>query len=462
MTEENYKYRTSPFFLRNQFHGVGKLKIPTIPKSYFREEDFTNLKLISFDKTSLENKNHLDRMVHFFLYDYKFERVWKNPENDLEKLKRYRAVLTPDFSVYREMAPVMQLYNTFRNRWCGAYFVSKGIRVIPSVSWGDENTFDFCFEGIPKGSVVAVSTYMVSEHNNHSDQKDFFLKGYNELLRRIEPEKIICYNEPFPEMQGDIVFVDYDLSSWRYMNDDPYVPSKYMSYITGEKPLPPNSEIIIKSGFVIRDDVLLKGMGSAFGGKWKPTKPDDDRLLGKPGEIKETIARGGYRRLTKIGIDGRAILERHYTDKPNSKYHTNPHDHSIDWSSGFPKPSPPINYYDTIPEFKSFRKGESMTTVIKTNSSEDDRFKSISDFKWCINAGGEVVFIWNGKTYGISPKLKKSPELPEQILISQILIENQEETEMWCDSPDEALEYRIDGIRLRDIITEVEVTDRTI
>ena len=68
---------------------------------------------------------------------------------------------------------------------------------------------------------------------------------YNELLRRIEPEKIICYNEPFSEMQGDIVFVDYDLSSWRYMNDDPYVSSKYVSYITGERPLPSNSKLII-------------------------------------------------------------------------------------------------------------------------------------------------------------------------------------------------------------------------
>lgn len=78
------------------------------------------------------------------------------------------------------------------------------------------------------------------------------------------------------------------------------------------------------------------------------------------------------------------------------------------------------------------------------------------------NAGAEVVFVWIGKTYGISPKLKKSPELPEQILISQTLIEKQEETEMWCDSPDEALEYRIDGIRLGNIMTEVGVTDRTI
>ena len=49
-------------------------------------------------------------MVHFFLYDYRFERVWKNPDNDMEKLSRYRAVLSPDFSMYLEMAPVMQLY----------------------------------------------------------------------------------------------------------------------------------------------------------------------------------------------------------------------------------------------------------------------------------------------------------------------------------------------------------------
>ena len=99
-------------------------------------------------------------MVHFFLYDYRFERVWKNPDSDIEKLSRYRAVLSPDFSMYLEMATVMQLYNVFRNRWCGAYWVSKGIRVVPTVNWGDESTFDFCFEGIEKGSVVAVSTYM--------------------------------------------------------------------------------------------------------------------------------------------------------------------------------------------------------------------------------------------------------------------------------------------------------------
>lgn len=283
MTEENREYRTSQIMLRNQFHGKDKFKIPIIPKENFGDKDFQNLLLIGFDRTNIRDEHHLNRMVHFFLYDYKFERIWKKPDYDIEKLKRYRAVLSPDFSIYREMNPSMQLYNTFRNRWCGAYFASKGIRVIPTVSWGDENTFDFCFKGIPKGSVVAVSTYMVSEHGNHADQKDFFLKGYREMLRQIEPERIICYNTPFPEMEGNIIFVDYELSSWKYQNHSK--SSKYAKYLTGQLSPVKSRAILIKRGYVFPQQEE-KGMGSAYGGEWKPKKPDDERFIGKPGEIK--------------------------------------------------------------------------------------------------------------------------------------------------------------------------------
>ena len=302
MTEENREYRTSQIMLRNQFHGKDKFKIPIIPKGNFGDKDFQNLLLIGFDRTNIRDEHHLNRMVHFFLYDYKFERIWKKPDYDIEKLKRYRAVLSPDFSIYREMNPSIQLYNTFRNRWCGAYFASKGIRVIPTVSWGDENTFDFCFKGIPKGSVVAVSTYMVSEHGNHADQKDFFLKGYREMLRQIEPERIICYNTPFPEMEGNIIFVDYELSSWKYQNHSK--SSKYAKYLTGQLSPVKSRAILIKRGYVFPQQEE-KGMGSAYGGEWKPKKPDDERFIGKPGEIKTTKDKNGNLRLTKIGEDGK-------------------------------------------------------------------------------------------------------------------------------------------------------------
>lgn len=218
MTSENYKYRTSPLFLRNSYYGTGKFEIPIIPKFEVSPDDFQELRLIGFDRTKEDDEKHFDRIVHFFLYDYRFEKLWSEPNKQLKRLQNYRAIMTPDFSMYTDMAPAVQLYNTFRNRWCGAYFSEKGLRVIPTVNWGLENTFDFCFEGIERGSTVAVSTYMAQEHNNRKAQKEYFLAGYNEMLKRIEPETIICYHEPFEEMQGNIVYINYELSSWRYMN----------------------------------------------------------------------------------------------------------------------------------------------------------------------------------------------------------------------------------------------------
>ncbi len=41
-------------------------------------------------------------------------------------------------------------------------------------------------------------------------------------------------------------------------------------------------------------------------------------------------------------------------------------------------------------------------------------------------------------------------------------VEVNTQTEKWCDTPDELLEYMAGGDRLRDVITQVIVTERTI
>ena len=450
MTEESYNYRTSQALLRNQFPGKGKLKIPIIPKFEAKPGDFDDLLLIGFDKTHLEDNNHLGRMVHFFLYDYRFERVWKNPDNDIEKLSRYRAVLSPDFSMYLEMAPVMQLYNVFRNRWCGAYWASKGIRVIPSVNWGDESTFDFCFQGIEKGSTVAVSTYMASESEHHKDQKEWFMAGYNEMLRQIEPERIICYNTPFPEMSGNIVYVDYDRSSWRYMNYERSLPKEDLEcYKIGGA--------IHREYDIMEPYRVGKGGGSAYGGGWKPSpnKPEDQRYLGEPGSINTTTTKNGEVFQTKIGSDGRAEMERHNTDHGKPWAHTNPHDHKIEWIDppGYPDPQPPINYPDGAPEFKQYGAMSYMkNTSIPTNTTEQNRFVTISDFKTCMRHHGETEFIWKGITYSVT-------HYNGNIAISH---SRRQDTEMQRKTADEILEYMVGEDRLRDVITQVTVLYRTI
>ncbi len=282
MTEENYDYRTSQTLLCNQFPGKGKLKIPVIPKFQEKPGDFDDLLLIGFDKTHLEDQNYLDRVVHFILLDDRFGWVWKNPDNDIERLSRYPAVLSPDFSMYLEMAPVMQLYNVFRNRWCGAYWVSNEIRVIPTVNWGDASTFDFCFEGIEKGSVVAVSTYMASEHGNRCDQKEWFMAGYQEMLSRIEPEKIICYHTPLPEMQSNLIYVDYERSFWRYMNYECSFQREDLESFKIGGVSPPFCD-------TIEPFLIGKGGGSAYGADWKPDpdKPNEVILQGPPNTVQK-------------------------------------------------------------------------------------------------------------------------------------------------------------------------------
>ena len=55
--------------------------------------------------------------VHFFIDDYQFERIWKDPEKYVEKLRQYACVASPDFSPYGDMPMALQIYNHYRKHW---------------------------------------------------------------------------------------------------------------------------------------------------------------------------------------------------------------------------------------------------------------------------------------------------------------------------------------------------------
>lgn len=63
-----------------------------------------------------------------------------------------------------------------------------GIKVIPTICWSDEVSYNYCFDGEPKNSIVAVSSVGTQKSNKG---KELFLQGYNEMLERLEPTQII-------------------------------------------------------------------------------------------------------------------------------------------------------------------------------------------------------------------------------------------------------------------------------
>lgn len=139
--------------------------------------------------------------VHFFMDDYRFEATWNNPDRAATQLEGAKFILSPDFSCYRDHPLALQIWQIYRSRWLGAYWQSLGLRVIPTVCWSEPSSYDFCFLGLPRQSVVAISTVGV---NHDPDALRFFTLGYEEMCRRVAPSTVVMYGEKFPESLRDL------------------------------------------------------------------------------------------------------------------------------------------------------------------------------------------------------------------------------------------------------------------
>lgn len=198
------KMRDNPLFMRNKFEPLGKWGLPLIHK---QKLNVPKIDLIACSDTKANDKTeNTQKGVHFFVDDYRFNGIYENPERTFERYSQYAFLLSPDFSTYSDMPLWRQLESVAKNRWVGAYWQSRGMTVIPSIGWGLAQTFDFCFDGIEKNATVAVGMIGCKR------SRIAFMRGYNEMLERLQPEKIIVFGTPFPEMQGDIVSVDYQSS----------------------------------------------------------------------------------------------------------------------------------------------------------------------------------------------------------------------------------------------------------
>lgn len=194
------EFRNSSLFLRNEFKTDGQWGFPLIKK---QEINLSNVELIACSCTRRNDTNNSHKGIHHFVDDYRFESLYSHPNKCLEKYKNYRFVLTPDYSLYSEMNPWRQIESIGKSRWVGAHWQQNGLLVIPTVSWAQPNSFKFCFDGIEKHCIVAIGMIGCKQ------SKISFMRGYNAMMESIEPEAVICLGNPFSEMDGNIISIDY-------------------------------------------------------------------------------------------------------------------------------------------------------------------------------------------------------------------------------------------------------------
>lgn len=178
-----------------------------------KNDNYIPKDLIGFNYAKTSEEKNVG--LHFFIDDYQFERLWNAPEKYIDVLMDYDCILSPDFSLYMDMPMPTKIWNVYRSRQIGAYYQSQGIKVIPTISWAESDTYEFCFQGIPKGSVVAVSTIGVKQDQ---EALQIWEDGMREMISRIEPSTILVYGGELDFDYGDIQVVYFDnkvTKKWR-------------------------------------------------------------------------------------------------------------------------------------------------------------------------------------------------------------------------------------------------------
>lgn len=193
MRKDTFNFRIS-----SNLETVGKYEMPQIKAFDSKNLSCKYLIATPFNYAITEIAPE-SKVCHFYLDDYQFERVWREPETYVEILKKFNAVIGADFSIYSNLPLPQQIYNNWRNKVLMAYWQKKGIKVIPNVQWSDEKSFDFSFDGYSPGGTVAIS----STGCQFKEAKENFIKGYNKMCEEIKPDEIICIGKVPTELEND-------------------------------------------------------------------------------------------------------------------------------------------------------------------------------------------------------------------------------------------------------------------
>lgn len=176
---------------------------------YLKKE--TSLNLVNWNKVNFASftnikstNNKKNKILLNFHYDKVIISIYNNIFNFARKCIDFLAVTTPDYSAYSNMESWKIEENVIHNLWVGAWLQYLQVKIIPAITRADERTYDICFNHIEKESIVAISTIGVSK------SRENFLKGFNEMKKRINPSLIIVRGKYIHGMTGKFIFVDFD------------------------------------------------------------------------------------------------------------------------------------------------------------------------------------------------------------------------------------------------------------
>lgn len=188
----------------------GKFDIPFIKPEKYVETTFVPFNMAG----SIYKREEVG--IHFFIHDFQFQRLWTMREKYKAMLPEFRAVMTPDFSLFTDWPKMVQMWNHYRKHLLGAWMQELGCLVYPTIRWSDESSYEWCFDGEPMGGTVCVGSVGTQ---GSKETRRLFLSGYEKMMEVLKPETILFYGKIPSECTGNIIPLDTFTSRFKEMRE---------------------------------------------------------------------------------------------------------------------------------------------------------------------------------------------------------------------------------------------------
>ena len=164
--------------------------------------DISNIDYIALFSDTSEYKKTENTAVCFYQYDHVFDGIHGLYNSiiykDEKRLAKYRErfkgvkwIVAPDYSLFGDFPNALQIFNVYRSRVCVCWLASNtSAKIIPNVRWSFPFTFEYSFDGIMKGSNIAIGLVGLTKGNNN---RLMFLEGFKKMVDTIQPKAILVY-----------------------------------------------------------------------------------------------------------------------------------------------------------------------------------------------------------------------------------------------------------------------------
>lgn len=194
--KSHYRARIDSFYHPEILEGIAKTKKFGMPIIQANTINPNTSITTPFDRIGSKSVS-LDSLVMFYIHDYRFHGALNHPWDYTQRLLSYAGVIGPDLSQYIDMDYTTRLYHNYLNKVCMAYWQVQGVNIYPNVTWSLPDSYEYCIEGLPQNSIIAINSTGVPKYDF---SKALWLKGYNYVVERLKPTLILRYG---PIIEGE-------------------------------------------------------------------------------------------------------------------------------------------------------------------------------------------------------------------------------------------------------------------